>query len=310
MIRRDARLRSGACFIALALLCGACQPRFAVDGARAFRRVERQVAAGPRIPGTPGHDSIRVWIEDELTGLGAKVEPQTFMDSTLGRPIEMTNIIGHYGPEGGRRLALVAHWDSRPWADEDPDSTRRNQPVPGANDGASGVAVLLEVAELLKNRAPSVGIDLVFVDAEDLGTRQNPDGFCRGAREFVQRMVAGTAPRVSAAFVFDMIGDRSLDIHPEVRASREAANLVQLVLDGAHATGGSHFASDPRYNLDDDHIPFLDAGIPAVDIIDFDYRAWHTVSDTPDSVSAASLAEVAAVAAWIVYASPIAHPQP
>ena len=321
VIRRRARLRSGgrviaparlravACILALALLGGACQPRFAVDGARAFKRVERQVAAGPRIPGSPGHDSIRVWIEDELAELGAKVEVQTFIDSTLGRPIEMANLIGHYGPESGRRLALVAHWDSRPWADEDPDSARHNQPVPGANDGASGVAVLLEVAELLKVRAPAVGIDLVFVDAEDLGTRKNPEGFCRGAKEFVRRMLAGAAPRVSAAFVFDMVGDRSLEIHPEVRAAHDAANLVQLVLDAAHATGGTHFASDPRHDLYDDHVPFLDAGIPAVDIIDFDYPAWHTVSDTPDRVSAASLAEVAAVAAWIVYESPIAHPQ-
>lgn len=271
-------------------------------------RVERQVAAGPRIPGTPGHDTVRVWIEGELSRLGAQVEAQGFMDSTLGRPIEMTNIIGHFGPQTGRRIALVAHWDSRPWADQDPDPANHTQPVPGANDGASGVAVLLEVAEALKARAPAIGIDLVFVDAEDLGSATDEAGFCRGSREYVRRMKAGNEPQVSAAFVFDMVGDRSLGIHPEVRSAREAANLVQLVLDGATAARSSHFASDPRYSLFDDHSPFLDAGIPAVDIIDFDYPAWHTVRDTPDSVSAASLAEVSAVAAWIALDSPIAHP--
>ena len=307
MRMRDAVL-TAACAIGLGLTVASCQPRFAVDGARAFKRVEHQVAAGPRIPGTAGHDATRVWIEGELSRLGARVEPQSFIDSTLGRPVEMTNIIGHYGPETGRRIALVAHWDSRPWADQDPDPSLRTHPVPGANDGASGVAVLLEVAELLKSRAPAIGVDLVFVDAEDLGTAANPDGFCRGSREFVRRMRAGGGPQVSAAFIFDMVGDHQLEIHPEVRAAREAANLVDMVLDGARAMGARNFAPDPRYSLYDDHIPFLEAGIPAVDVIDFDYPAWHTVSDQPNMISAASLAEVATVAAWIVYESPIAQP--
>jgi Zn-dependent M28 family amino/carboxypeptidase len=150
-------------------------------------------------------------------------------------------------------------------------------------------------------------VDLVFVDGEDLGTQRRPEGFCRGARDLAQRMNEGRTPRAAAVFVFDMVGDRDLEVHPEVRAAQQAGNLVQLVLDGARATGGVHFRSDPRYDLYDDHIPFLDVGIPAVDIIDFDYPAWHTTHDLTDQVSAASLAEVAAVAAWIVYDSPIAR---
>ena len=304
------RARAGAFVAALGLLGAgaACQPRFAVDGARALARVERQVSAGPRIPGTAGHDTVRVWIEGELARLGARVEPQTFTDSTLGRPLVLTNVIGHYGPDGGRRVALLAHWDSRPWSDRDPDSTLRRRPLVGANDGGSGVAVLLEVAELLARRAPAIGIDLVFVDGEDLGTEHDPEGFCRGSKELARRMREGSTPAAAAVFVFDMVGDRDLEIHPEVRAAREATNLVQLVLDGARATGAAHFKPDPRYDLYDDHTPFLDAGIPAVDIIDFDYPAWHTTHDRLDQVSAASLAEVSAVAAWIVYRSPLATP--
>jgi hypothetical protein len=297
-----------ACVVLAGLASGAaCQPRFAVDGARALARVERQVKAGPRIPGTATHDSVRVWIESELRRLGGTVETQPFSDSTLGHPVECANVIGRFGPATPRRIALVAHWDSRPWADRDPDSTLRRQPVPGANDGASGVAVLLEVAELLAHRAPAIGIDLVFVDAEDLGTQSRPDGYCRGSKELARRMREGRTPRVAAVFVFDMIGDRDLDIRPEVRGSEQAANLSQLVLDAARATGGTHFMPDMGYDIYDDHVPFLEAGIPAVDLIDFDYPAWHTTHDLPDQVSAASLAEVSAVAAWIVYQSPIAR---
>jgi Zn-dependent M28 family amino/carboxypeptidase len=287
----------------------ACQTRLDVDGARALARVQRQVQAGPRVPGTPAHDSIRVWIEGELARLGAEVETQKFVDSTLGRPLELTNLVGRYGPNVGRRVALIAHWDSRPWCDQDPDSTRRDDPVPGANDGGSGVAVLLEVAELLAHRPPAIGVDLVFVDGEDLGTPSAVDGWCRGSKEFARRLRDGRTPEVAAAFVFDMVGDRDLDIHPVVRSAERSSNLVQLVLDGAHATGARHFYSDPRWDPYDDHVPLLEVGVPAVDIIDFDYSAWHTSRDLPDQVSAASLAEVARVAAWIVYQSPLAHPR-
>jgi len=281
-----------------------------IDGARAMRRLRHQVDAGMRIPGTPAHDSVRVWLAAELERLGARVEQQRFTDSTLGRPVEMTNVIGRWGPDGGRRIALLSHWDSRPMSDRDPDPALRTRPCPGANDGASSVAVLLEVAEQLATRKPAIGIDLVFVDGEDLGTDEHPEGFCRGSKDLAARMRAGTTPRDAAVFVFDMIGDADLDIHPEVRAAREAANVVQLVQDAAVATGARHFAPDPRYDLTDDHTPFLDAGIPAVDIIDFDYPQWHTTRDLPDRCSEASLAEVAGVASWIVYESPLAHPAP
>jgi len=304
------RLRAALAALVVLVATAACQPRFDVDGARALARVEHQVKVGPRVPGTPAHDSIRAWIEGELASLGAQVETHRFMDSTLGRPLELANVIGRYGPDVGRRIALIAHWDSRPWCDADPDSSRRHEPVPGANDGASGVAVLLEAAELLAHRAPAIGVDLVFVDGEDLGTQGDPEGFSRGAKDYARRMNDGRTPAVAAAFVFDLVGDRDLQIHPDVRSAEQATNLVQLVLDGARATGARHFHPDARWDVYDDHVPLLEVGIPAVDIIDFEYPAWHTSRDLPDQVSAASLAEVAAVAAWIVYESPLARIRP
>jgi Zn-dependent M28 family amino/carboxypeptidase len=262
------------------------------------------------VPGTPGHQEILEWIATEAARLGGRIERQSVVDTTLGRPLALTNVIARFGPTGGRRVALLAHWDTRPHADQDPDPARRDDPVPGANDGASGVAVLLEVAELMKRTPPPVGVDLVFLDGEDQGRAGVAREYCLGARAYAAEFSspARRNERPIAAFVFDMVGDRDLGIYPEQQSAERAANLVALVLDAARATGASHFGSEPRFQLTDDHEPLLEAGIPAVDIIDFEYDAWHTHRDLPDQVSAASLAEVARVAAWLVYRSPLARP--
>lgn len=283
----------------------ACAGRIEVDGVRAQARVVHQVAAGARVPGSVAHAHILEWLAGELTRLGGRVERQAFTDSSLGRPLALTNVVARFGPAAAApRIVLCAHWDSRPWADQDPDPAFRALPVPGANDGASGVAVLLEVAELMSRRPPPLGVDLVFFDGEDQGRATESQDFCLGARYYARRLQA-TGERPLAAFLFDMVGDRELEIHPEVQSSERAANLVALVLDGARATGAWQFKSDPRYSITDDHIPLLEAGVPAVDIIDFDYPAWHTHRDLPDQTSPASLAAVARVAAWIVYRSPL-----
>ena len=285
----------------------ASNPRFEVDGARALGRVVRQVEAGPRIPGTPGHAAVRDWIAEELRRLGARVERQSFTDSVLGRPLPLVNVIGHFGGRGApgeRRIILCAHYDTRPWCDQDPDSARQRDPLPGANDGGSGVAVLLEVAELMARRAPPVAVDLVFFDGEDQGRAGHPEEYLLGSSGYARRL--GEA-KPTVAFVFDMVGDRDLSIHPEARSAEEVSNMVDMVLAGARATGARGFFGAPRHRITDDHVPLLEAGVPAVDIIDFDYPAWHTHLDRPDQVSAASLAEVARVAAWLVYYGPLSR---
>ncbi len=304
------RALEAAAALSLLLAPAACASRFEVDGARAHARVVHQVEAGPRIPGTPGHRAIEEWIGSECRRLGASVERQAFTDSLPGLRLELVNLIAHFGPQGGRRIALLAHWDSRPWSDQDPQSAHRADPVPGANDGGSGVAVLLEVAELLHHRRPGIGVDLVFVDGEDQGHSSRPEEFCLGSKAYAARFRNGGNPgsRPVAAFVFDMVGDRDLNIHPEGNSVAYAANLVGIVLEAAKATGARAFSSEPRYTLTDDHVPLIEAGIPAADVIDFDYPAWHTHLDLPDQVSPESLAEVARVAAWIVYRSALSRP--
>lgn len=293
---------------AVLVLASCAATRFEVDGERALRRVVHQVEAGPRIPGSPGHAAVRDWIAAELERLGARVERHTWTDTTTGIPMTLTNVIGHFGSDTGRPLVLCAHWDTRPWADQDPDAARREDPVPGANDAGSGVAVLFEVAELMKRRPPSRAIELVFFDGEDQGRPSHPEHYCLGSREYARRLESRPADRRPvAAFLFDMVGDADLGIHPESNSYARARNLVEVVLEAARRTGAKHFRPDPRHELTDDHIPLLEAGLPAVDIIDFDYKEWHTVSDLPDRVSAASLAEVSRVAAWIVFESPFAR---
>ena len=130
----------------------------------------------------------------------ARVERQAFVDSSLGRTLQLTNMVGHFGRAPGRRIVLCAHWDSRPVCDQDPDPARRQDPLPGANDGASGVSVLLEVAELLHRKPAPVGVDLAFFDGEDQGEAGQSDQFCLGAREYARRLKPG---QVTAAFLFD-----------------------------------------------------------------------------------------------------------
>lgn len=292
----------------LLLVLASCAARFEVDGARAQARVAHQVGLGPRIPGTPGHAAMVEWLAGELARLGGRVERQAFTDSTLGRPLPLVNLIARFGDAGARRIVLAAHYDTRPVCDQDPDPAKRPLPLPGANDGGSGVAVLLEVAELMSRRAPPVGVELVFFDGEDQGDAGRGEEFSLGSRGYAARLPAkGSEARPVAAFVFDMVGDRDLGIHPEVQSMQYAANLCELVLDAARATGARSFHRTPKHTVTDDHIPLLQAGLPAVDIIDFDYAAWHTAADRPDQTSPESLAEVARVAAWIVYRSPLAR---
>jgi hypothetical protein len=290
------------------LLPSACAAPAAVDGGRMLERVRHQCAGGPRTMGSPSHDATRDWIAAELARLGGAVERQSFTDTTTGHPVAVTNLIGRFGAAGARRIVLCGHYDSRPWCDEDRDPKYHEQPVMGANDGGSSVAVLLELAELMHARAPKVGVDLVFFDAEDMGTREHPDWFCLGSRGYAARLPApGDPRRPSVAFLFDMVGGKGLGIYTERNSSERAANLVALVGEAARAVHATAFHDEIRWTLIDDHIPLNDAGLPAIDIVDFGYPFWHTHQDTPDQLSPASLSQVARVAAWLVYSSSLTH---
>jgi glutaminyl-peptide cyclotransferase len=178
-------------------------------------------------------------------------------------------------------IILAAHYDSRLMAEKDPDPAKQQEPVPGANDGASGAAVLLELGRILPSN--SVPVWLVFFDAEDQGSIPGWQEWSLGARAFVETFTL--KPR--AVVVVDMVGDYDLNIHQEKQSD---ARLVREIWEVAKELGyGQYFLSEQKYSIMDDHVPFLNAGIPAVDIIDIEYRYWHTSYDTADKVSPQSL---------------------
>ena len=283
--------------IVLLLLLPSCRRQAAAavfDGKAAFSLLERQCAFGPRVPGSAAHDSCFSWLVARFRELAPSVETDSFTyDSPdLKREVRLTNLVAHFRPQAKERILFGAHWDSRPWADHDPDTTRRNRPVLGANNGASGVAILLEVARVLKRTGTPIGVDLALFDGEDLGTEANPDGFFRGSTRYVE-WIGDKRPLF--VVVIDMVGKRDLDLRWEANSRKQASNVVDLVWQEAHELGIRNFKSAPGPQVFDDHVPFLNSSIPAIDLIDFDFPEWHTTHDTPAVCSHESLEAVGAV---------------
>jgi glutaminyl-peptide cyclotransferase len=255
------------------------------NGQRALTDVETQVNFGSRSVGSIGHDRIVTWMGTELETAGWIVKIQEA--NVMGHPIQ--NIIAFRADEVPK-IILGAHYDTRMVADNDPDPVNRSQPVPGANDGASGVAVLLELARTLPKEGPPVW--LVFFDAEDNGRLQGWD-WSLGSQAFVNALEFSP----ESVVIVDMVGDSSLDINMELNSNIELTNDIW---DIAGELGFEQFIMETRYSLLDDHTPFLRVGIPAVLIIDFNYPFWHTTADTVDKVSADSLQAVGATLwTWI-----------
>jgi Iap family predicted aminopeptidase len=257
------------------------------DGQHALRDVETQVAFGPRIPGADAHAKALAWMQSELETAGWRVSRQslTYMDH------DIENLIASRSDEPPQ-IIVGAHYDSRLRADRDPDPARRIEPVPGANDGASGVAVLLEIARILPR--DTVPVWLVFFDAEDNGRIPGWD-WILGSQAFVTSLEV--TPR--AMILVDMVGGNNLRLPME--GNSDAALRESIWKTAAQLGYGSIFVPSVKYSVEDDHLPFLRAGIPAVDIIDLDYPYWHTTEDLPQQVSAQNLQIVGdVVETWLV----------
>jgi glutaminyl-peptide cyclotransferase len=253
------------------------RPRFhAFDAQRAYQDVVFQTSLGPRTPGSEAHEQALDYFRSELQKSNWQVDIQVL--EINGHIIK--NLIARRSdvpPE----IILGAHYDSRLMADRDPDLKKQQEPVPGANDGASGAAVLLELGRILPSN--SVPVWLVFFDAEDQGHIPNWDEWSIGARGFVDTFTL--KPR--AVVIVDMVGDYNLNIYQEKQSS---TRLTQEIWDVAYSLGyEKYFLTDQKYTITDDHVPFLEAGIPAIDIIDIEYRYWHTSYDTAENVSPDSL---------------------
>ena len=260
------------------------------DGQRALEDVRFQTELGPRIPGSEAHREAVAWMVSELEAQGWSAQVQEAM--MMDHPIK--NVVAKLLPDdqGEPWVILGAHYDSRFFADEDQDPSAHSEPVLGANDGASGVAVLMELARVLPRDLPKE-IWLVFFDAEDNGNIPGWD-WILGSSAFVENLQG----RPDAVVIVDMIGDADLNIYME--RNSDATLTAQIWAQAADLGYADAFIPIPKYSILDDHTPFLRAGIPAVDIIDFDYPYWHTTEDTLNKVSAQSLQIVGDVlAAWL-----------
>jgi len=272
----------------------------AFNASRAWDDLVNQVNAGPRVPNMPGHDTIREYMLRELRAATDRVDVQDFTWDVRGKTLNMTNVFGVFGPDQPGKVVLAAHWDTRPQADQDPNPANRDTPIPGANDGASGVAVLLEVGRVLQAAPPPVGVILLMLDGEDYGP--GVDAMFLGSRYWAQHMVP---ERPAWGILLDMIGDRDLHIPREAQSQVRAGAVNDRVWQAAEQLGRPEFENTVGAAILDDHVPILDAGLPMIDLIDFSYGPhnswWHTLEDTPDKCSPDSPAAVGQVVLRTLY---------
>ncbi len=279
-----------------------------VNGDRAFRYLEQICALGPRPAGSAANTRQRQLVAEHFRKHGGQVREQPFgaVDPLSGAKVAMVNLVGSWHPELNDRVVLGVHYDTRPFPDEEPDPKRRKDPFLGANDGASGVALLMEIAHHLPELATPRGVDLVLFDGEELVYDRVGEYFL-GSKEF-GRIYAEQNPRkfvYSAGLVLDMVADKNLRIEREPYSLDLAPDLVRDVWGVARRIKATAFKQKVGPAVQDDHLPLNNAGIPAIDIIDFDYEHWHTVDDLPKNCSGASLAQVGrVVTAWLAEPKP------
>ena len=284
--------------------CNNAVPNF--DKGNAFRYLVEQCEFGPRNPGSNGYKQCLDYLQNTLSGFADTVFLQPFVIDDLvdKKSYDLTNIIARFKVDEPEQLLIGAHWDTRPWADEDPVPEKRNDPIIGANDGASGVAVILELARILNASPPPIGITLVLFDGEDMGRSGTPKSYAQGSLAFAKDL---PIEKPDEAIILDMIGDAELHIPIERYSYQQNRQLVKKLWSLAKGLSLDAFESRIEYSIYDDHVPlWAEAKIPAVDIIDFNYpnsytNYWHTTQDLPEHCSAESLGQIGTLLVHYIY---------
>lgn len=283
-------------------------PQFSADSAYQF--VAGLCDFGPRVPGTDAQKACAKWLENELLRHGATVKLQEGeMSAYNGSKLPVINIMGSFNPDAKMRVLLMSHWDSRPFADNDPDPSKRKQPVMGANDGASGVGILLELARLCNEKLPQVGIDIFLTDAEDYGAPDDWSGshdekwWALGTQMWCKQ-AAKDGYRAQYGILLDMVGSANATFYREYYSERYASSFVNEIWQTAARLGyGNLFINQGGGGVTDDHV-FVNRmlQIPCVDIIDTRTDSegsfcpeWHTTHDTMDNISRETLGKVGRV---------------
>ena len=289
-------------------------PAFNADSALAY--CAAQCDFGPRVMNSEAHDKCGEWIVSKFKQFGCEVETQKAdLKGYDGTILKNTNIIAHYNPKAETRILLCAHWDSRPYADQDADKTKHHSPILGVNDGASGVGVLLEVARQLQQQAPAIGIDIIFFDAEDYGIpyfyqgAYKNDTWCLGSQYW------GRVPHVDGynaryGILLDMVGGKNATFYKEQFSQRTAGKYVNKIWNTAHRLGfGNFFPKEKGTEVTDDHMYVYNLRqIPCVDIINYDPNCdtgfgdfWHTIDDTMDIIDKGTLNAVGQTLLEVIY---------
>lgn len=285
-------------------------PQFNADSA--YRFTAEQCSFGPRTMNSLAHDKCERWIIGKFKSYGLEVKTQKAdLDGIDGEKLHSTNIIASYNPKATTRILVCAHWDSRPWADNDPDSTKHNQPVMAANDGASGVGVMIELARVISTDSSlnkDLGVDFVCFDAEDSGKDGDDASWALGAQYFASHQPEGLAP--SFGILLDMVGGEGAQFYQEQMSIHYAPDIVAKVWNAAASAGYSaYFPTSQGGAVTDDHIPLNKAGIPTIDIIPF-YRdlpdnsfgpTWHTTYDTMEHIDKNTLKAVGQTVVQVLY---------
>lgn len=290
-------------------------PSFNADSAYAY--VEKQASFGPRVPNTEAHKACANYLSSELKRFGANVTEQHASLKTYdGTILESTNIIGSFNPENPKRILLFAHWDSRPFSDEDPDKANHYKPILGVDDGASGVGVLLEIARQLGISKTETGIDIIFFDSEDYGIPDfytGPDTpgewWCLGSQYWAKHP---HTPAYKAEFgiLLDMVGSKNATFFKEGTSRKYAPNIVEMVWTKARSLGyGKYFINAISGAITDDHQYVIEGlGIPCIDIINYDPDSdtgfgsyWHTQQDTLENIDKETLKAVGQTVMEVIY---------
>jgi glutaminyl-peptide cyclotransferase len=275
---------------------------FPIDQERTMKYLNEICKIGPRISGTEGMKKQQELLKKHFESLGGKVEMQKFMGKQINKPpVEMENMIVSWRPEAERRIILCSHYDTRPMAHEEKNERDWTRPFISANDGGSGVALLMELANHMKDFKSNVGVDFVLFDGEEYVFRPRGDTYFFGSDHFANNY-RDTPPgyKYIGAALLDMIGGKNAQFPAEQNSWRSTEPMVRQIWTIANELNCDAFKDRVGPDVLDDHLALNRVGIPAVDIIDFDYAHWHKLSDIPENCSAAPMAQVARVlGVWI-----------
>jgi len=272
------------------------------DGNKAFNYLEKQCEFGYRYPGSKEHIQMKDYF---ISFLSDKADQFIVYDHDIKHPyidktITLYNLFARYNIHANNRILLLAHWDTREIADKDLDINNHSKPILGANDGASGIAVLMHLAEILYNNPlNNIGVDILFVDGEDMGRNGELENFCLGTKLFSEKI---ERPYPKLAICLDMVADKDPQFKMEYFSYIQAEKDLKKIWSLANSLGFKEFSYEITNPIYDDHRAlFVETGIPSIDIIDFDYPYWHTVDDTVDKCSAETLSIVGSLMCEYLY---------